>query len=142
MTGLSQVELSLDQVLTIDAQLPIGGVRQEIQVHGESVAPVDLNDAQVGNLVDSRRMQDSPLILRDPCQLILLSPGVTQTNTLFGGFSVNGSRERSNNHQLAPYSIGNEDQLLTGCGRTCVASLGKTSTCGMAKFYKFLLTNR
>jgi len=96
----SHVQLSVDQVLTIDAKLPIGGVREEVQVLGESVAPVDLNDAQVGNLVDSRQMQDLPLILRDPYQLILLSPGVIQTNTLFSGFSVNGSRERSNNFML------------------------------------------
>jgi hypothetical protein len=45
-------------------------------------------------------MSDLPLILRDPYQLILLSPGVIQTNSLFGGFSVNGSRERSNNFLL------------------------------------------
>jgi len=96
----SHVQLSVDQVLTIDAKLPIGGVREEVQVLGESVAPVDLNDAQVGNLVDNRQVENLPLILRDPYQLILLSPGVVQTNTLFGGFSVNGSRERSNNFML------------------------------------------
>jgi hypothetical protein len=96
----SQIQLSVDQVLTLDAKLRVAGVRQLITVAGESVAPVDLNDAQVGNLVDSRQMQDLPLILRDPYQLILLSPGVIQTNTLFSGFSVNGSRERSNNFML------------------------------------------
>ena len=61
---------------------------------------MDLNDAQIGNLVDSRQIEHLPLILRDPYQLVLLSPGVTQTNTLFSGFSVNGSRERSNNFML------------------------------------------
>jgi len=96
----SQIPISVDQVLTLDAKLAVGAVRETVRVASESVAPVDLNDAQVGNLVDSRQIDSLPLILRDPYQLVLLSPGVTQSNTLFGGFSVNGSRERSNNFML------------------------------------------
>jgi hypothetical protein len=96
----SQIPLSVDQVLTLDTKLSLGPERQMISVTSESVAPVDLNDAQVGNLVDSRQIENLPLILRDPYQLVLLSPGVVQSNTLFGGFSVNGSRERSNNFML------------------------------------------
>ena len=96
----SQIPLSVEQVLTLDAKLVVSAVRETVRVASESVAPVDLNDAQIGNLVDSRQIEDLPLILRDPYQLVLLSPGVTQTNTLFSGFSVNGSRERSNNFML------------------------------------------
>jgi hypothetical protein len=96
----TQIQLSVDQVLTIDAKLTVGGVRQEVHVNSDDVAPIDLSDAQVGNLVDSRQMNDLPLILRDPYQLVLLSPGVVQSNSLFSGFSVNGSRERSNNFML------------------------------------------
>src|SRR5713226_1005601 len=96
----SQLPLTVDQVLTLDAKLVVGPVKETIRVASESVAPVDLNDAQIGNLVDSRQIEDLPLILRDPYQLVLLSPGVAQSNSLFGGFSVNGSRERSNNFML------------------------------------------
>ncbi|HVH69609.1 MAG TPA: carboxypeptidase regulatory-like domain-containing protein, partial [Candidatus Dormibacteraeota bacterium] len=96
----SQIPLSVDQVLTLDAKLVVSAVRQTVRVASESVAPIDLNDAQIGNLVDSRQMENLPLIIRDPYQLVLLSPGVIQSNTLFGGFSVNGSRERSNNFML------------------------------------------
>ena len=93
----SQIPLSVDEVLTLDAHLVISSAKETVTVTSEAVAPVNINDAQVGNLVDSRQMTDLPLILRDPYALILLSPGVVQSNTLFGGFSVNGSRERSNN---------------------------------------------
>ena len=96
----SQIPLSVDAVLTLDAHLVISAAKETVTVTSEAVAPVDINDAQVGNLVDSRQMTDLPLILRDPYALILLSPGVIQSNTLFGGFSVNGSRERSNNFLL------------------------------------------
>jgi len=96
----SQIPLSVDEVLTLDAHLVISAAKETVTVNSEAVAPVNINDAQIGNLVDSRQMTDLPLILRDPYALILLSPGVVQSNTLFGGFSVNGSRERSNNFLL------------------------------------------
>ena len=96
----SRIPLSVDQVLTLDAKLVLSAVRETIRVGSESVVPIDLNDAQIGNLVDSHQIEDLPLILRDPYHLVLLSPGVTQSNTLFSGFSVNGSRERSNNFML------------------------------------------
>ena len=73
----SRIPLSVDQVLSLDAKLEVSAVRETIRVASESVAPVDLNDAQITNLVDSRQMADLPLILRDPYQLVLLSPGVT-----------------------------------------------------------------
>ena len=96
----SRISLSVDQVLTLDAKLALSAVRETVRVASESVAPIDLNDAQISNVVTGRQIEDLPLILRDPYRLVLLSPGVTQTNTLFGGFSANGSRERSNNFML------------------------------------------
>jgi len=96
----SHIPLSVDEVLTLDAHLVVSSTKETVTVTSEAVAPVNINDAQMGNLVDSRQMTDLPLILRDPYALILLSPGVIQSNTLFGGFSVNGSRERSNNFLL------------------------------------------
>lgn len=96
----SHISLNVDEVLTLDTQLVVSTVKENVVVNSNMVSPVDLNDAQTGNLVNSRQMTDLPLILRDPYQLILLSPGVIQSNTLFSGFSVNGSRERSNNFLL------------------------------------------
>src|SRR6266849_3214975 len=123
----SQIQLSVDQVLTLDAKLLVSAMRQTIKVASESVAPVDLNDAQVGNLVDSRQMEELPLILRDPYQLILLSPGVIQSNTLLAGFSVNGSRERSNNF-LLDGTDNNDPDLGTFPGHQGLSSLNPETT--------------
>src|SRR6266851_4845210 len=123
----SQIRLSVDQVLTLDAKLAVSSVRETVKVTSESVAPLDLNDAQVGNLVDSRQMEDLPLILRDPYQLILLSPGVVQSNTLFSGFSVNGSRERSNNF-LLDGTDNNDPDLGTFPGHQGLSSLNPETT--------------
>src|SRR5437899_10139967 len=74
--------------------------QRKSDVTGESVAPVDLNDAQIGNMVTSEQINSLPLVLRDPYQLALLSPGANASNSILGGLSVNGARERNNNFLL------------------------------------------
>src|SRR5215471_13774266 len=93
----SQIELSVGQVLNLNPVLSPSAAREMVTVQGENVAPIDLNDAQVGNLINSEQVQDLPLILRDPYQLTLLSPGTIQGTSILHGLSVNGSRERNNN---------------------------------------------
>lgn len=95
-----RVELTVDQVQSLDAILTPSAITEKVTVEGETVAPIDLSDAQVGNIVRSQQMEDLPMILRDPYQLILLSPGAIQGNSLLQGLSVNGSRERNNNFRL------------------------------------------
>ena len=109
---VQKVELTVDQSLTTNARLDAGSTGEEIQVLGTDIPPVDLDTAQVSNLVDSRQMQDLPLITRDPYSLVLLSPGTSQTNTGLGGFTVNGSRERNNNFLLD--GVDNNDTSVPG----------------------------
>src|SRR6266567_6097375 len=97
---VTNVELTVDQVLTLDAKLEVTQTKTTVEVNAQAAAPVNLDNAAISNVVDSRRMTDLPLILRDPYTLILLSPGVIQSNTYLGGFSVNGTRERNNNFLL------------------------------------------
>src|SRR5208337_4724304 len=96
----SRVELTVGQVLNLSPTLVPSATRETITVQGEQVAPLDLDDAQVGNLVKSQQIENLPMILRDPYQLILLSPGAIQGNSILQGLSVNGSRERNNNFLL------------------------------------------
>ena len=49
---------------------------------GESIAAIDLNDAETGNTITSQQIENLPLILRDPYQLTLLSPGAIQSNSI------------------------------------------------------------
>ena len=108
----TNVVLTVDQVLTLDAKLQVSAVAQTVEVNGQSVAPIELDNASISNVVDSKRINDLPLILRDPYQLILLSPGVVQSNTALGGFSVNGQRERNNNFLLD--GLDNNDTEVPG----------------------------
>ena len=85
------------QNLTLNGTLELGTVSQTVEVAGTTVAPINLEDAQISNVVEQRKIVDLPLITRDPYQLVLLSPGSQQVNSALGGFSVNGQRERNNN---------------------------------------------
>jgi Carboxypeptidase regulatory-like domain/TonB dependent receptor len=91
------VGLTVAQNLTLNGTLELGVTTQSVEVVGDAVPPISLEDAQISNVVDQRRIVDLPLITRDPYQLVLLSPGTQQVNSSLGGFSVNGQRERNNN---------------------------------------------
>ena len=94
----TNILLTVAQNLTLNGMLEVGAVTQAVEVSGSTVAPINLEDAQISNVVDSQRILDLPLITRDPYQLALLSPGAQSTD--LGGITVNGQRERNNNFLL------------------------------------------
>jgi hypothetical protein len=95
------VTLTVAQNLTLNGRMEVAAVSQSVEVVvGASVPTIDMEDAQLSNVVDQRRIVDLPLITRDPYQLVLLSPGAQETTSSLGGFSVNGQRERNNNFLL------------------------------------------
>ncbi|MGA7027396.1 MAG: TonB-dependent receptor [Candidatus Acidiferrales bacterium] len=108
------VLLTVDQALTLDAKLEISTASQTVMVEGTNVVPIDTTDSQVSNVVDQKQIAALPLILRDPYQLVLLTPGTTYTNTGSGGFSVNGGRDRNNNFLLD--GTNNNDPGVPGSG--------------------------
>src|SRR5215470_19081751 len=70
----AKVLLTVDQVQNLETLLVPSTVREKVTVTSEP-APIDLNDAQIGSVVTSEQIENLPSILRDPYQLILLSPG-------------------------------------------------------------------
>ena len=115
----SEVQLSVGQALSVNVQLEPGSVTEEIQVSADQIPDVDLESSQVSNLVDERAIKDLPLITRNPYELVLLSPGTSQTNSL-GGITVNGSRERNNNFLLD--GVDNNDTSVPGSLATALGA--------------------
>src|ERR1700690_1641009 len=110
----SALVLNVDEALTLNVRLEVGAVTQTVVVAGETVAEIDTSDAQVSTVIDDRQLRELPMILRDPYQLILLTPGAIATNSGVGGFSVNGSREQNNNFKLD--GADNNDPGFPGSG--------------------------
>jgi hypothetical protein len=106
------VELTVAQNLTVNGSMALGAVSEQVEVAGSSVPTIDLESAQISNIVDQKRILNLPLLTRDPYSLVLLSPGTQQTTSSLGGFSVNGQRERNNNFLLD--GVDNNDASVPG----------------------------
>ena len=108
---VNAVTLVVDQNFTLNIKLEVSSVAASVEVSAQSVAPVELQNATISNVIEEKQMTELPLILRDPYQLVLLSTGVVQTDAE-GGVSVNGGRERNNNFLLD--GVDNNDADVPG----------------------------
>src|SRR5271170_6451867 len=109
---INDLTLTVNQSFTFEAHLELGPVATRMEVKASELPLIDLDNAQISNLVDAKRIQDLPLLTRDPYSLVLLSPGVIQSNSSLGGFSINGSNERNNNFLLD--GVDNNDTDVPG----------------------------
>lgn len=101
------ITLTLGRTAVVDVTLSLGSA-EEVVVTGE--APLlETSSATVSNLVDSKRVEDLPLVNRDLTQLTFLQPGVVKipssgVSGIFGGmgdkFTVAGARGTQNLYLL------------------------------------------
>lgn len=108
------VQVSVAFTTEANIALPVGGASASVTVSSANdvSTQINTNDQQLSTLIDNKKIMDLPLLSRDPNGLILLAPGVTQTQTALGGFSVNGQRERNNNFMVD--GIDNNDADVPG----------------------------
>jgi hypothetical protein len=101
------VVLDLNQVVSLDIVLQVGGATETVEVTGSGPV-VDTTSTQLGAVVNERDATQLPLNQRDVYQLLQLQPGVQSQlgNDLFYGsdkagvVTVNGGRGRSNNYSV------------------------------------------
>jgi hypothetical protein len=94
------VQLNVAATLPVNFKLQVAGTTTTLDVLDVTEAPVETESYQLSTVVSAKQINDLPLILRDPYQLVLLSPGVVTASNNDGGFSVNGQRDRNNNFLL------------------------------------------
>ncbi|MFN7935580.1 MAG: TonB-dependent receptor [Bryobacteraceae bacterium] len=91
--------LKVGDVLTIDITLEPGTVTESVQVEGTATS-VETAEASLGNVLDSKPIEQLPLNGRNPLHLMALMPGVaghaSQATSRSGTvtFQVNGDRGR------------------------------------------------
>ena len=96
--SVKDVQISVAFVTEQDLTLSPQGSQETVTVtSGDVATQVNSTDQQLSTLINNQKIQDLPLLSRNPSALVLLAPGTVQTDTALGGFSVNGSRERNNN---------------------------------------------
>ncbi len=101
-----QVPVAVDSEQRLDFYLPIAGIVQTVEVTAE-LAPLQVESADLGTIIDQRRIQSLPLNRRDFLQLAMLTPGVNPPAegselSSRGSFAMhaNGGREEYNNYLL------------------------------------------
>ena len=102
------VVLTVGRTAVIDMTLSVAGLEQQVTVTG--AAPlVETTSATVSNLINSRQVEDLPLVNRDLTQLTFLQPGVVKIPSsgdqgVFSGmgdkFTVAGARGTQNLYLL------------------------------------------
>ena len=96
----SNVTLNIAAVLPVNFNLTVGAASTTVNVAGATAAPIETDSSQLSTVIDAKQIKNLPLVLRDPYQLVLLSPGAVKATNNDGGFSVNGQRDRNNNFLL------------------------------------------
>ena len=100
------VEVNITQTTTVNVNLEVGDLNETVTI---STAPplLQTDGPQLGRVVDSRAVSESPLATRNFTQILGLSPGASvdlANNTAVGrnpqNVSVNGARTTQNNYQI------------------------------------------
>ncbi len=121
----TNVVLNVAATLPLNFNLAVAGAATTVEVQDVSLAPVETDSFALSTVIDSKQINELPLILRDPYQLVLLSPGVVTATNNMGGFSVNGQRDRNNNFMLD--GADNNDTSVPG-GQGGISSANPDST--------------
>jgi hypothetical protein len=94
------VTLNVAATLPLNFTLNVAGTTTTVAVQDVAPSTVETDNYQLSTVIDSQQINELPLVLRDPYQLVLLSPGAVTAANNDGGFSVNGQRDRNNNFML------------------------------------------
>jgi outer membrane receptor protein involved in Fe transport len=101
----SQVRLNVQDRAVVDFQLAVGELAEEVVVSGRAEI-LQTQSADIGNVVDSRQVQDLPLLGRRYSELAYLTPGVVQAPAGLTSrgedtfFNANGNYATWNNYTL------------------------------------------
>src|SRR5262245_42120499 len=111
------LRVEVGKTLTVDVQLEVGGIEQEVTVTAEAPL-VDTTTKQLGGTVPTQELQDVPSLNRNFTSYLSLLPGITSTISVdsFGADSirVNGQATQNSNYMLD--GAGNNDNFNNGNG--------------------------
>ena len=103
------IEVHVADLLTVDATLKVGQITDEVTVTA-AAATVDRTTAELGQVVDARRIAELPIREGSPVELVILAPGVTVTTDLrsrkaafnngLSQFSTDGVGEKKNDFTI------------------------------------------
>ncbi|PYQ69131.1 MAG: hypothetical protein DMG04_29490 [Acidobacteria bacterium] len=111
------VRVEVGKTQSVDVQLEIGGIEQQVNVTAESPL-VDTTTKQLGGSVQAQELNDVPSINRNFTSYLSLLPGVTATISTdsFGADSIRVNGQATQNANYMFDGAGNNDNFNNGNG--------------------------
>ncbi len=114
----NNIDLQVEQVANLNFTLEIGDVKETVEVSAQA-ATLDTENAAVGTVVETRRIEDLPLNGRNYLQLASLTPGATQDGPGNSIAQARGGGDRSNFQlNIAGQRLENNHYMLDGVENT------------------------
>jgi hypothetical protein len=99
-SAAKNIRVDVQSHIAINLSLKVGDDTESITVTADAVGMLQTQSADLGNVVDTKTLNELPLNGRNYAQLALLEPGVGKyyagPNEVSDGFSVNGNSELQN----------------------------------------------
>jgi hypothetical protein len=111
------LRVEVGKTLTVDVQLEVGGIEQEVTVVAEAPL-VDTTSKQLGGSVTTQELADTPSLNRNFTSFLSLLPGITSTISTdsFGADSIRVNGQATQNANYTLDGAGNNDSFNNGNG--------------------------
>jgi len=111
------VRVEVGKTQSIDVQLEVGGIEQEVTVTAESPL-VDTTTKQLGGSIPTQELNDIPSLNRNFTSYLSLLPGITSTISVdsFGADSIRVNGQATQNANYTLDGAGNNDSFNNGNG--------------------------
>jgi len=130
---VANLALGVGVTETNDARLLVGSTQERVEVVAEGEGSLNTTDASIGQVIETRQVEDLPIEVRtNAARLLALQPGVqadpNSADTLYG--SVTGARADQQNITLDGLDVMDETigQAFTTVGRAPVDSVQEVRT--------------
>jgi hypothetical protein len=114
---ITDVELAVGSHITVNLGLELGQTTETVEVTA-TANEVNASSASVGNVVDSRKILDLPLVGRSAYDLLNTQPGIVLTGA--NSVNINGASTGAVNYTTD--GINTQDNLLNGAFNTNVSN--------------------
>lgn len=139
-TGFAKIELVglkllVDSPVSKDVQMEVASTSRAVVVVEESTAPINKEDASLGNAFQEKQVQELPIQTRNAVQLLSLQPGVTQNGEVMGArrdqnnITLDGVDSNDNQNPLSALN-GNSSGGAPSPTASSQAALNSTSSTG------------
>jgi hypothetical protein len=115
---ITNVDLAVGAKITVNVALTLGQVTESIEV-ATTVTEVNASSATIGNVLESRKILELPLVGRSSYDLLATQPGVIVIGT--NAVNLNGSQTGAINYTTD--GINTQDNLLNGAANTNYANM-------------------